>query len=190
MSANWVSRDGVPNLRGVATLLSLGHFLRGTSLFCRRLMTGQNHWAFDFALIIGDSYLSGLDTFMSPPSFSTEEHYHTIFPGVIWTALNIDYPGHSFSHIGVFYEGLNGRLPNQDVPNTLSHVGRWAGGVDMRLHDIDNYLNADEYKLVPKWGREYWVAARHLWEHAKYTALGRASGAHGVLAKCAYFLFL
>lgn len=24
-------------------------------------------------------------------------------PGVIWNALNIDYPGHSFSHLGVFY---------------------------------------------------------------------------------------
>jgi len=23
--------------------------------------------------------------------------------GVIWTALNIDYPGHSFSHLGIFW---------------------------------------------------------------------------------------
>ena len=26
----------------------------------------------------------------------------SISSGVIWTALNIDYPGHSFSHLGVF----------------------------------------------------------------------------------------
>jgi glycosylphosphatidylinositol transamidase len=26
----------------------------------------------------------------------------SITSGVIWTALNIDYPGHSFSHLGVF----------------------------------------------------------------------------------------
>jgi hypothetical protein len=25
-----------------------------------------------------------------------------ITSGVVWTALNIDYPGHSFSHLGVF----------------------------------------------------------------------------------------
>lgn len=31
LSANWVSREGSPNLRGVAMLLSLGDFLRGTS---------------------------------------------------------------------------------------------------------------------------------------------------------------
>ena len=29
ISANWVSREGTPNLRGVAMLLSLGEFLRG-----------------------------------------------------------------------------------------------------------------------------------------------------------------
>ena len=28
--------------------------------------------------------------------------------GVIWTALSIDYPGHSFSHLGVFF-GLSFR---------------------------------------------------------------------------------
>lgn len=96
------------------------------------------------------------------------QSYHDLFPGVIWTALNIDYPGHSFSHLGVFYEGVNGRLPNQDIPNTIAHVGKWAGGVEMRLHSVEG---------------GYMDGARHLWEHAKYAALGRASGAHGVLAK-------
>jgi hypothetical protein len=24
-------------------------------------------------------------------------------PGVIWTAINVDYPGHSFSHLGIFH---------------------------------------------------------------------------------------
>lgn len=31
ISANWVSRDGGWNLRGVATLLAMGDFLRGMS---------------------------------------------------------------------------------------------------------------------------------------------------------------
>jgi hypothetical protein len=26
-----------------------------------------------------------------------------VLPGVIWTALNIDYSGHSFSHLGVYH---------------------------------------------------------------------------------------
>lgn len=29
LSANWVSRDGGPNLRGIATALAMGDFLKG-----------------------------------------------------------------------------------------------------------------------------------------------------------------
>ena len=60
-----------------------------------RLKIGQNHWAFDFVLVVGEGYLEGLEEFM--------QEYHSHFGGVIWTGLNIDYPGHSFSHIGLFY---------------------------------------------------------------------------------------
>ncbi|ORY26329.1 Gaa1-like protein [Naematelia encephala] len=158
LSANWVSRDGTANLRGVAMLLAMGEFLRG-----------QNHWAFDLVLVVGEGYLEGLEDFMSA--------YRGLFPGVIWTALNIDYPGHSFSHLGIFYEGVNGRLPNQDLINTVSHVARWAGGVPPRLHNIPD----DPHPDTPL-GR-YKLAAKHLWEHFRHAALGRPSAAHGVLAK-------
>jgi glycosylphosphatidylinositol transamidase len=39
--------------------------------------------------------MTGLEDFM--------RNYHALFPGVVWTALNVDYPGHSFSHLGLFY---------------------------------------------------------------------------------------
>lgn len=68
-------------------LLSLGDFLRG-----------QNHWAFDFVLVVGEGYLEGLEGFM--------QDYHRLFGAAIWTALNLDYPGHSFSHIGLFFGEL------------------------------------------------------------------------------------
>jgi glycosylphosphatidylinositol transamidase len=97
-------------------------------------------------------------------------HYHELFPGVIWTGLNIDYPGHSFSHLGLFYEGVNGRLPNQDIVNTVAHVARYAGGVSPRYHDFP-----DE--------RGYLLAAKRLISHFSYAGLGRPSGAHGVLAR-------
>jgi hypothetical protein len=32
-----------------------------------------------------------------------DAEYLKLSSGVIWTALNIDYPGHSFSHLGVFF---------------------------------------------------------------------------------------
>lgn len=142
------------------------------------------------------------------------QEYHKLFPGLIWTAMNLDYPGHSFDHIGVFYgtsepaqdltlaelviEGVNGRLPNQDVLNTFSRVASWSTGVPTRLHDIEDspgrhepqWLNrlpafVDGYALdkVKRHLGTYFLGATYLWEHARYAAFGRASGAHGVLAK-------
>ena len=35
------------------------------------------------------------------------QSYHSLFSGIIWTGLNLDYPGHSFSHLGLFYGELN-----------------------------------------------------------------------------------
>ncbi|OWZ51875.1 glycosylphosphatidylinositol transamidase [Cryptococcus neoformans 125.91] len=159
VSANWLSRDGGENLRGVATLLALGDFLRG-----------QNHWAFDFVLVVGEEYQSGLAEFM--------KQYHSLFSSVIWTGLNIDYPGHSFSHLGVFYEGTNGRLPNQDVINTVSRVAQYTGQVPLRYHNIP-----DEPLHGIVWLGKYLLGAKHLLHHFAYAALGRASAGHGSLAK-------
>ncbi|OCF31947.1 glycosylphosphatidylinositol transamidase [Kwoniella heveanensis BCC8398] len=161
VSANWVSRDGTPNLRGIATLLALGDFLQG-----------QNHWASDLVLVVGEGYVEGLEGFM--------REYHNLFPGVIWTGLNIDYPGHSFSHLGMFYEGVNGRLPNQDIVNAASNVARYAGGVLPRLHDVvDEPPAGFGSPLV----QNYLLGAKHLLHHFAFMATGRGSAAHGVLAR-------
>ena len=61
-------------------------------------MIGQNYWAFDIVIVIGEGYLEGLEEFM--------QSYHSLFSGIIWTGLNLDYPGHSFSHLGLFYGKL------------------------------------------------------------------------------------
>ena len=37
------------------------------------------------------------------PSLGLQADPLSLSSGVIWTALNIDYPGHSFSHLGVFF---------------------------------------------------------------------------------------
>lgn len=36
------------------------------------------------------------------------QEYYDLFPGLIWTGLNLDYPGHSFEHIGLFYGACAG----------------------------------------------------------------------------------
>jgi len=121
LSANWVSRDGSPNLRGVAMLLSLADFLQGQYSPPISLTIGQNHWAFDFVPVVAEGYFEGLKGFM--------EEYYALFGGVIWTGLNIDYPGHSFSHIGLFYgEPVD--------PSELSGRGREWSATESRLGEL------------------------------------------------------
>ena len=128
--------------------------------------------------------------------------------GVIWTALNIDYPGHSFSHLGIFWgecvyvrlvclgsetrtEGLNGRLPNQDLLNSFHIISRNTG-VPALLYD--NYDPNDgnwRDPLVILWlpsalrnnerVKDYAYRARNLFRHFSYQARGHPSGIHGLL---------
>ena len=73
-------------------------------------------------------------------------------------------------------------MPNQDLVNSVAHISKWAGGVPVRIHDIQETPVPSGDYLQPHVGN-YLLAAKHIWEHAKYMALGRASGAHGVLAR-------
>lgn len=104
VSANWLSRDGVANVRGTSLLLALGAFFKGASRSfwgCRRtrwlrpawLTPAHGHYAFDIYLVVGDGYIAGLNDFIS--SYDGRAN--------IWTAFNIDYPYHSFKSIGLYY---------------------------------------------------------------------------------------
>ena len=121
------------------------------------------------------------------------QEYHSLFPGVIWTGLNIDYPGHSFDHLGIFYEGVNGRLPNQDVINAVAHCARWDAQLPTRRHNVEDRPPDLGWILTPLAVirppiQQYILGAKHLWEHFKYTAFGRASAAHGVLSRSVFCL--
>lgn len=75
-------------------------------------------------------------------------------------------------------EGTNGRLPNQDVINTVSKVAQYTGQVPLRYHNIPD----QPLHRIP-WLGKYLLAAKHLLHHFAYAALGRASAGHGPLAK-------
>ena len=123
--------------------------------------------------------------------------------GIIWTALNIDYPGHSFSHLGIFYgeifiipsnftslrriEGCNGRLPNQDLQNSYHRIAL-SNGVPVTVHD--HIETADYNKLPPLFDplpdtvkneiKEYRQRAKNILRHVGYQVRGRPSGVHGL----------
>ncbi|KAF5389808.1 hypothetical protein D9757_003700 [Collybiopsis confluens] len=180
ISASWISRtnegDGTLNLRGVATVLALSKFLKQYSL-----------WAKDLVFIISDGYMDGMQAFLSAYHGQTQSNLRAqaleLTSGVIWTALNIDYPGHSLSHLGIFHEGPNGRLPNQDLLNSFQHIARRTG-VPVVLYDHRDDLeylhwlpeNIRNHREI----RTYFTQARNLWRHIGYQASGRGSGVHGL----------
>ncbi|KAG6332043.1 hypothetical protein ID866_7046 [Astraeus odoratus] len=188
ISATWRSEvGGEPyNLRGIALVLSLAAFLKNYSL-----------WAKDIIFVIGDGYLDGMHAWLNayhgviPPNLATDLLDHA--SGVIWTALNIDYSGHSFSHLGIFFEGLNGRLPNQDLINSARLISHYTGGVPFVVYD---HLEPNEFPHrweeasilahAPEFIRQspqlmdFEYRAKNIGRHVSYQARGKPSGAHGL----------
>ncbi|KDR73500.1 hypothetical protein GALMADRAFT_100196 [Galerina marginata CBS 339.88] len=185
ISASWLSRtgegDGTLNLRGVSTVLALANFLKRYS-----------YWGKDIVLIVSDGYLDGMQAWLgayhgsSQPGLTAETLKLT--SGVIWTALNIDYPGHSFSHLGIFFEGLNGRLPNQDLINTVDRISR--AGIPVVLYDHLDPREEPSINIAPSWMprtlynipdvKSYLYQAQNVIRHVGYQANGRGSGVHGL----------
>ncbi|KAJ6502346.1 Gaa1-like protein [Mycena sanguinolenta] len=169
--------DGTLNLRGVATVLALANFLKRYSL-----------WAKDIVFVISDNYVDGMQAWLNAYHGETQSNLQAdeleLASGVIWTALNIDYPGHSFSHLGIFHEGINGRLPNQDLLNSFHHISRWTGSVPVLMYD---HLDSPQ-SHVPSWIpssfhqeiRQYNYRSKNVFRHIGYQARGRGSGVHGL----------
>ncbi|KAG8926231.1 Glycosyl phosphatidyl inositol protein transamidase complex subunit [Tulasnella sp. 417] len=191
ISASWVSRTdegaGTPNMRGVATVLALARYLKKYSL-----------WAKDLIFVVNDGHVDGMHAWLNAyhgieqPNLQTKPLKHV--SGVIWTALCIDYPGHSFSHLGIFYEGLNGRLPNQDLMNSVVRIAGTTG-VPTILYDniessasytVPNWLA--NLPLLGKWTK-HWMFKNYLFRasnvkrHVQYEGLNRGSGVHGLFHK-------
>ncbi|PPQ63089.1 hypothetical protein CVT24_005944 [Panaeolus cyanescens] len=187
ISASWLSRvdegAGTVNIRGVSFVIALARFLKRYS-----------YWAKDIIFVVSDGYLDGMQAWLGAyhgiqqKGLEREPLQHS--SGVIWTALNIDYPGHSFSNLGIFFEGINGRLPNQDLINSLERIARYTAGVPVTLYDhIDpreNSLVNVEYAWVPRFLysnpiiKAYIIRARNILRQLKYQATGRGSGVHGL----------
>ncbi|TFK30134.1 Gaa1-domain-containing protein [Coprinopsis marcescibilis] len=185
ISASWIGRKGEGNgdlnLRGVAILLALAKYLKGSS-----------SWAKDLVFVVSDGYLDGMQAWLNAyhgteqKNLKVESLPHP--SGVIWNALSIDYACHSFSHLGIFHEGVNGRLPNQDLINSFERLSRWTGGVPVVMYDhLGSQLEPPVYpSWIPKFIRQnkrfesYWQHGRNTVRHIGYQARGRPSGIHGL----------
>ncbi|POW14716.1 hypothetical protein PSTT_02701 [Puccinia striiformis] len=115
------------NVRGVASVLALAEYLITFNL-----------WSKDIIFLIADGYLDGTHAWLKAYHGLSQSNLKMealeLKTGSIWAALNIDFPFHSFSHIGIDYEGINGQLPNLDLINTVAHIVRWTGSCPVTMH--------------------------------------------------------
>lgn len=91
----------------------------------------------------------------------------------------------------IIVEGLNGRLPNQDLMNSVSLISRYTAGVPVVVYDhVDPREDRNQPSLLPSWLpavltqnadlQEYAARARNVHRHMNYQARGAASGVHGL----------
>jgi glycosylphosphatidylinositol transamidase len=103
--APWINQDGEHNVGGISVLIALARYLKRWSV-----------WSKNIVFVIPSDSGFALRSWVTA--------YHTslaLTAGAIEGAIVLDYPEASSEHFDfmeVFYEGLNGQLPNLDLINT------------------------------------------------------------------------
>jgi len=97
-------------------------------------------------------------------------------------------------------EALNGRLPNQDLINSLERIARYTAGVPVTLYDHLDPREDASVNLAPDWlpravydipeAKTYLYQAKNVIRHVSYQYNGRGSGVHGLFRKCVFDLCL
>lgn len=88
-------------------------------------------------------------------------------------------------------EGVNGRLPNQDLLNSVQVISRWTGGVPVMVYNHPNEPRAhhhSEHPVLKQFDsllnrhavKEYEMRAKNILTHVAYQSRGSPSGVHGL----------
>lgn len=86
----------------------------------------------------------------------------------------------------IYIEGTNGRLPNQDLLNSVNVITQYTGGIPVVLYDGgDDMLRARLEGFLPSFLRnshviDYLVRGSHILRHVGYQSGGQPSGIHGL----------
>ncbi|KAI9024469.1 Gaa1-like protein [Phycomyces nitens] len=173
LSAPWVSRTGDYNTNGISALLSLA------KLFKRNV-----YWSKDIILLVTDKGLSGTQAWLDAYHGITQSKEidkagfsSVVMPrsGAVQGALNLDFPGtNDYESLGLFFEGVNGQLPNLDLINSIVVIARHTAQIPVVLHDT----TSNPYKDKP-WG-VYADSLLHMLRTMKYQTLGQPSSDAGL----------
>merc|ERR1712093_566536 len=156
-----------------ATLLTLAKHFQKLSV-----------WSKDIIFLFPDGEMDGLHAWVQSYYGSDRHATDTLemSTGAVWGAAVIDYPYHSFSHIGIYYDGVNGRLPNLDFVHAASQISRWVGGVPVRLHN-QTYDEPTNEQGPAALLQRYRQRARGILTQLDYSATTRPSGPEGLFGR-------
>ncbi|KAG0666333.1 Glycosyl phosphatidyl inositol protein transamidase complex subunit [Rhodotorula mucilaginosa] len=140
IGASWLSRatdeagERRINVRGVALLLAIANYFKKYSM-----------WSKDIIFVVADGYIDGMQAWLDAYHGNGQSKRLPLTTGPIWAAINLDYPHHSFSHIGLYFEGANGHLPNMDLINSASRILHHTG-IQPLLHTYNSH--DDQHPLI------------------------------------------
>ncbi|KAF8945244.1 Glycosyl phosphatidyl inositol protein transamidase complex subunit [Haplosporangium gracile] len=172
LSASWLSRDKTTNTNAISMLLALGKsFKRGS------------HFSKDIIFVVSDGEAEGLQAWLKAYHGNEESTYERheeplrVRSGAIQAALNLDFAGTGdYNALGIFFEGVNGQLPNLDMIRMIELISTGIAPVELTLHD----------ELVPytdNMTKNYLNSLRKMLYQMKYQAVGTPTGNHGLYLK-------
>ncbi|CAO3592080.1 unnamed protein product [Absidia cylindrospora] len=170
LSAPWMSRTGDHNTNGIAALLSL------TKLFKRNV-----YWSKDIILLVTDQGNAGTQAWLEAYHGIEKKGQATLSSlsmprsGAIQGVINLDFPGvNDYESLGLFFEGVNGQLPNLDLINTIRVVAQNTARIPITLHDDIDINNAEAGTMD-----SYWNSLKHVLRTMEYQVVGHPSSDAG-----------
>ncbi|KXT16433.1 hypothetical protein AC579_5140 [Pseudocercospora musae] len=147
MIAAWKNFDGEINYSGVALALTMARYFKRWSIWSKDI----------FVLLPEDStygpeaWVSAYHSTTAVPTASRNVSALSIKAGALQGAVALDYPvgpwGKRFDKLDVYYDGINGALPNLDLLNTAVQVASGQMGIGCSLHGITDHKDNYEDRL-------------------------------------------
>ena len=146
--AAWRNVEDVINYSGVALALTLARYFKRWSI-----------WSKDIVVLIPEDSIYGPEAWVSAYHSTASEVTSTrnvsslpIKAGALQAAVALDYPagpwGHRFDKLDVFYDGINGALPNLDLLNTAVAVASGQMGIGCTLHGLKDHSDSYTDRLL------------------------------------------
>ncbi|KAI8909021.1 Gaa1-like protein [Gorgonomyces haynaldii] len=172
LSAPLVDFSGQQNQFGIRVLLNLAAHFRKFSF-----------WSHDIIFLIPGEGLYGMKTWLDayhglycdPMDYRCDNRPIKYRAGPVRAAINIEFTGsQQFGDVGIYPEGVNGKLPNADLVTTVVRALQYEG-MNVYFHRNNIRLNSWD-----PWFLYYDIARQNLLDFLSSQALGLPTAAHSL----------